>query len=664
MVLDTQPKLFGATSVHSISDAAHNLLMAAWSIRSHNDWVVKAVQLFCAAFAGVCPSERVSAMLHDTSNLRPARSRPRLFETLLLSSLVVACVAVNRGSGADTVDELRAAYRKNIDKIQLLTQDLPRQRDKLSKLEKDPEKKNTDDVAKAREAVDKATMELDTDLAERKAALEPLLKEELDKGGPYERIAYANIIGDEAQQLRYPSKAIPGLAAKLHPEVPFLVELTEPGSKNPLEVRQAAALALGKTNGDPKVIVTALAKLLRDQQNPVSLRLAAAEALGRPIQHLLRSQAQAATQPQPGKTAGSEKDDTSRDLRSILVDSSAMVWPVLLGGLKDPSPAVRRLCASEARDITGTFLDQAQVAQSHEFYQEFADLLKAFQDDMPQLLLGLDDRDPAVNLQILTTVDDLATARLRANKNLNPEVPRKPLSRNGQTQTPGRAGGILLVDFQAQEKPAADDQDSALPAALKSALPPLLKSMKSPDVNIRRAAGFALEDIGSDSPEVLDAEAGSLNDPDRFVRWTMLRTLGRAAPKEAKVVVPAVIPLLRDEDIDVRLNAVHVLDRYGKEAGAAATEALAKMLAGADMSVQIAAFKAMQSIGILDAPALKLVALQLQNPEPSVRVSAAETLGRGGKNAVGLLPVLEQALNDTDEKVRTAASEALLRIKN
>jgi HEAT repeat protein len=603
-------------------------------------------------------------MMHDTSNLRPARSRPRLFETLLLSSLAVALIAVNRGSGADTVDELRAAYRKNIDKILLLTQELPRQRDKLSKLEKDPEKKNSDDVAKAREAVDKATMELDTDLAERKAALEPILKEELDKGGPFERIAYANIIGDEAQLLRYPSKAMPGLAAKLHPEVPYLVQLTEPGPNNPVEVRQAAALALGKTNGDPKVVVAALAKLLRDQQNPLSLRLAAAEALGRPIQHLLRSQAQAATQPQPGKTAGSEKDDTSRDLRSILMDSSATVWPVLLDGLKDPSPAVRRLCASEARDITGAFLDQAQVAQSHDFYQEYADLLKAFQDDMPQLLLGLDDRDPAVNLPILTVVDDLATARLRVNKNLNPEAPRKPVSRNGQTHTPERTGAILLVDFQAQEKPVADDQDNALPSALKIALPPLLRSMKSPDVNIRRAAGYALEDIASDSPEILHAEAAALNDPDRFVRWTMLRTLGRAAPKEAKVVVPAVIPLLRDEDIDIRLNAAHVIERYGKEAGSAAGEAVARMLANDDTSVQIAAFKALQAIGVLDVPALALVAQQLQNSDASVRVSAAETLGRAGKNSARFLPALEQAMNDTDEKVRTAASEALLRIKN
>ncbi len=144
----------------------------------------------------------------------------------------------------------------------------------------------------------------------------------------------------------------------------------------------------------------------------------------------------------------------------------------------------------------------------------------------------------------------------------------------------------------------------------------------------------------------------------------MLRTLGRLAPKEAKVVVPAVIPLVADSDVDVRTAALKALDRYGKDAaGMGAGPAIAKLLLQDDSPTVLAGLKALQAIGDWDGPTLEVVAELLNNAEVSVRVGAAQALGRAGAKAAAFRPALEFALTDSDEKVRIAASEALLRIK-
>lgn len=620
-------------------------------------------------------------MMHTRPLTRSARFWPRLLRPLvpvflLLTVTLCPCGgAAGRGADpppqpGDPVDDFRAAFRKNMDTIANRSRELPDLRRMLreaqQKFDEDPNKQsNIDDLTRARDNVAKAEKELTTAFETRNAALNKYLKEALANGDPAERVALVNVIGDEPVPLRYNSKLTPDYLSKLHPEVPYLVELTQPGPDHPLELRVAAALALGKTSGDGKVIIPALAKLLRNQENPVALRLAAAEAIGRPVNRII--QAASLLTPGPGKP-DAEKVDSRVELGLILIDTGHLAWPVLMDGLKDPSRRVRLACADAAKDLSSTFFDQAEIATSRTFFADHGPLLKAFRDQMPKLLTAVEDRDPAINQLALSIVEDLAVARLRLSKNLGQEELPKPMSRGGEPR-PEALPAFLPTRLQAppakEPAPAPRPADSGdLQAALLQTLPALVKALHSPNVDTRRHAGYVLEDLGGDALGVLPDLTAALSDTDRFVRWTMLRTLGRLAPKEATVVVPAVIPLVADPDIDARAAALKTLERYGKDAaGMGAGPAIAKLLPRDDTSIMLAGLKALQAIGDWDGPTLEVVADLLKSSDASVRVGAAQALGRAGAKAAAFLPALEFAMTDSEEKVRIAASEALLRIK-
>jgi hypothetical protein len=323
--------------------------------------------------------------------------------------------------------------------------------------------------------------------------------------------------------------------------------------------------------------------------------------------------------------------------------------------------------ANAAKDIANAFLDKARLTPSKELLQDYPELLKAFRDQMPKVVTALEDKDPALRQLSLRIVEDLATARTWLATNVPPPAPipaPKPMTRGDVPRRPESLPDKLPVALPAsQEKEAQPPADlSPLSPAVKVAIPALMKALRSSDVETRRSAALVLEAAGEDvAPYIADLARG-LSDSDRFVRWTLLRTLGRLAPQEAKVVVPAVIRTVHDPDIDVRFAALKTLERFDK-AAASAAPAIAELLPHADTLVQLAALKTIQAIGGGDASTLATVAGLLQSPEANVRVAAAETLGRAGKRAAATRPALESALKDEDDKVRTAASEALLRVK-
>jgi HEAT repeat protein len=483
------------------------------------------------------------------------------------------------------------------------------------------------------------------------------LKEILAKGDVAERVAVINLLGDEALRLRYPSGTlIPDYLTLLHPEVPFLARIANDANAA-VELRVAAVLALGKTNGDAKEVVPPLAKVLGERQNPVALRLAAVEALGRPVNRLL----QAYTTVTAGKTSP-EKEESTRVLRVVVREGAPYIWPALVGGLQDPSPQVRRASAYAAKDFSSTFLEFALIATARTSDFDYAPLLKVFREQMPKLDAALNDPDPVVRRLGLSVVEDLAAARLRLAAAPAAEAPIKPPAKGPVAAQEGGKPEILPAGLQAAAKdPPADVPD--LSAALKASLPALVKALRNRDPDTRLAAAHALEAIGEDTAAFLPDLTAALSDSYRFVRWTMLRTLGRLAPREPKVVVAAVVPLVGDPDIDVRMAALKVLGAYGKEAaGMGAGAAIAKLLPRDDASVQVAALQALQAIGEWDRPTLAVVADLLQVDDANVRVSAADTLGRAGPKAAPFRPAVERAMEASEEKVRSAASEALLRI--
>jgi HEAT repeat protein len=193
----------------------------------------------------------------------------------------------------------------------------------------------------------------------------------------------------------------------------------------------------------------------------------------------------------------------------------------------------------------------------------------------------------------------------------------------------------------------------------------LIANLKDPDYRVRLASLDALETLGERAVPAIPSLVNSLRDTNKFVRWGSARTLGKLNPRQADEVVPGLVRLLDDrEDPSVRIAAAKALEQYGEHAKEA-VPALARVINRGDKEYIIAILRTIQGIGTDAAPALPNVAwiLSERSHPPSVRIEAAQTLGRFGPLAKEQLPVLREVMiNDSDEDVRNAASTAVLAV--
>ena len=193
----------------------------------------------------------------------------------------------------------------------------------------------------------------------------------------------------------------------------------------------------------------------------------------------------------------------------------------------------------------------------------------------------------------------------------------------------------------------------------------MIDNLKHPDYRVRLAAVDTLETFGRQAAPAIPALVTALRDYNKFVRWSSARTLGRLNPRQADEVVPGLMRLLDDrEDPSVRIAAAKALELYGEHAKKAVPE-LARVINRGDKEYIFAILKTIQGIGTDAAPALPNVAwiLSDRSQPPSVRIEAANTLGRFGPLAKDQLPILREIMtDDPDEDVRNAASTAVLAV--
>lgn len=177
---------------------------------------------------------------------------------------------------------------------------------------------------------------------------------------------------------------------------------------------------------------------------------------------------------------------------------------------------------------------------------------------------------------------------------------------------------------------AVIDACGLIGAPARSALPSMARAAgRSLDIDqaTKRATGLIL--AASDSQD-LDALMRQLQDRDNSFRLRAVKALGTIGPA-ARGAVPALLTALEDSDGDVRRAAV---------------TALRLIIPDAPPTVAI----------------VRSVAIDLKDPDPSVRAAAARALGRMGRVAASAAPSLEPLLADPDPDVRRAAAEALGRI--
>lgn len=516
------------------------------------------------------------------------------------------------------------------------------------------------------------------------------------------RLAAINLIGEMGTSVRGDT-AKSTLARELAPNLTELLQDPDPA------VRRAAARALGKVLPDAKVATEALGKLLASGQ--AEDRRAAAEGLASMLRVLfpvlkgrgnvgnimLEVETPDAVQTTAlvTTTVGAGLGDPDAEVQRLSLEALLQAAAILgeLAGDLPPSdifpPAGRKPTAEERKRIEEF---QAQLAKDRQTLQP---LTEALDKQAGGLAKSLDDARPAAGrfaaCQVLL---QLANARDRLLRRAAGIPALEKPGGAGARLEPRQDGTFILVAFEQAADPQKDSLENGL---VNEAMPAVVKRLRDPDMRVRIAALEVLIAIGAKAAPALPDALQSLQDPSLFVRWAAVRLLAKIGPKQhVTESINALIPLLDDPDLDVRLAAANTLGGYGKAAGAASRPLSREIGIGdptiaayvanwppaygsqrrqeeiGDVEMRLASIRAVQAIGGGDAASLQSAVLALsvalKNRDSRVRIAAAEALGQFGAAARSAAPALRAALNDKDfdpdkrKLVEQAVSDALLSV--
>jgi len=418
------------------------------------------------------------------------------------------------------------------------------------------------------------------------------------------------------------------------------------------QVRVAGIRALSELEKEPSDLVALLTPLLAAQQSDAPTRQAAAEALG----HVLEV-----------NTMQIDKTRPEPYLKAV-----EQVLPAAAAGLADSDPRVRR-ASLEACQQAALILNELATER---YYPAFRPTLAVVDSILPKLNIAARDRVPELRVGASHVLETFAlTVQKMQHSKEGPAPGPKPSMERGKYkgQTLRPSPGVTVVSFsqpaaQAKGGKMADELPPPVlveDTGLQETVQTMIENLRHPDYRVRLAAVDTLETFGKQAEAAIPALAAALRDPNKFVRWSSARTLGRLSPRRAEEVVPGLMRLLDDrEDPSVRVAAAKALELYGEHAKKA-VPLLARVINRGDKDYIIAILHTIQGIGTDAAPTLPNVAwiLSDRTQPPSVRKEAAQTLGRFGPLAKGQLPTLREVMNnDPDEEVRNAASTAVLAV--
>jgi HEAT repeat protein len=155
------------------------------------------------------------------------------------------------------------------------------------------------------------------------------------------------------------------------------------------------------------------------------------------------------------------------------------------------------------------------------------------------------------------------------------------------------------------------------------------------------------------SPEAITALADLLKRAEGQGALRPLMNLGAIGPG-ARAALPAVVPLLKSDDKEVRYYASLTLGRFGAH-GLPAAGNLKGALEDKDPSVRLAAAFALWQVSG-DGGALKRLRDALRSDDADVRAAALSHLAWGGKSVKEAAPAVRSALKDSSIAVRRAAT--------
>jgi len=183
----------------------------------------------------------------------------------------------------------------------------------------------------------------------------------------------------------------------------------------------------------------------------------------------------------------------------------------------------------------------------------------------------------------------------------------------------------------------------------------LIRELKSGAPYERASAAVALGNRGPEAKEAAPALIEALKDR-QSVRCYVRDAIQGIGLEDAT----GLIPILKEEDSDVRRAAARVLGEIGP-AAKTAVPALIEMVGDADAKVRYAALTALAKIGPAPPEVVPAIVKALQDKDPVVRSGAMYSLGEigSGGRAGEVIPTIVKYLKDRDWKMRGAAACAL-----
>lgn len=175
----------------------------------------------------------------------------------------------------------------------------------------------------------------------------------------------------------------------------------------------------------------------------------------------------------------------------------------------------------------------------------------------------------------------------------------------------------------------------------KDAVPALIEALDDPGVFGRFTVPNALAHIG---PAAVPAVEQALREHGRSpVRSGCAKALGFMGPV-ASEAVPALQKALHDADPDVRMAASESLGRLGHKNASDRTAMLEESASGSDKSLKGRAIRELGQIGPSAKSANAILRAALDDPEPGIRLDAANSLWRTDRDAEHVVPVLAELL--------------------
>ena len=255
---------------------------------------------------------------------------------------------------------------------------------------------------------------------------------------------------------------------------------------------------------------------------------------------------------------------------------------------------------------------------------------------------------------------------------------------------PLRAFAVALCVMVGVPSAAAQSADDAVfnPAAA-------LKQLRSPDINTRKDALWAIDRNRKEARGLIDALVAALADPDVVTRYIAAYVLTSVDPQRAAPALPILDAMLRS-DVEMNGSSPRILGPIGLgRLGRAGANALVAALPDSNPATRIAAAQGLMNSDVFPpeaVPALikaargpdavarhqALVALVIRkppaermiqslldallDPEADMRTAAASGLGRYGRDAIRALEALKQATKDSDGRVAICAASAVAAI--